>query len=49
MSTQETERREARLRCGAPIAWRRQTWPCERCRFELGCCEGDAVDCRDPG
>jgi hypothetical protein len=32
------------LRCGAPMDWRHQTWQCPRCRFKLGCCEGDAGD-----
>jgi len=31
------------LRCGAPMEWRHQTWQCLRCRFKLGCCEGE--DC----
>jgi hypothetical protein len=26
--------------------WRHQTWQCPRCRFKLGCCEGDAGECR---
>jgi len=29
--------------------WRHQTWQCPRCRFKLGCYEGEAGDCRDPG
>lgn len=32
------------LRCSAPMEWRHQTWQCVRCRFKLGCCEGDAPD-----
>jgi hypothetical protein len=28
------------LRCGAAMDWRHQTWQCPRCRFKLGCCEG---------
>jgi len=30
------------LRCGAAMEWRHQTWQCPRCRFKIGCCEGDA-------
>jgi len=33
---------ESCLRCGAPMEWRHQTWQCPRCRFKIGCCEGDA-------
>ncbi|HTO25837.1 MAG TPA: hypothetical protein VMJ49_08030 [Gaiellaceae bacterium] len=40
---------EACLRCGAAMEWRQSTWQCPRCRFKLGCCEGEAGDCRDPG
>jgi hypothetical protein len=29
------------LRCGAPMEWRHQTWQCPRCRFKVGCCEGE--------
>jgi len=29
------------LRCGAAMDWRHQTWQCPRCRFKLGCCEGE--------
>ena len=32
------------IRCAAPMEWRHQTWQCPRCRFKLGCCEGDACD-----
>jgi hypothetical protein len=27
------------------MEWRHQTWQCPRCRFKLGCCEGEASDC----
>jgi hypothetical protein len=37
------------LRCNAAMEWRHATWQCPRCRFKLGCCEGEAGDCRDPG
>ncbi len=40
---------ESCLRCGAEMEWRQSTWQCPRCRFKLGCCEGEAGDCRDPG
>jgi hypothetical protein len=33
------------LRCFAPMEWRHQTWQCPRCRFKLGCCEGEAGEC----
>jgi rubrerythrin len=29
------------LRCGAVMEWRHATWQCPRCRFKLGCCEGE--------
>jgi hypothetical protein len=29
------------LRCGAEMDWRQGTWQCPRCRFKLGCCEGE--------
>src|SRR5262245_10959113 len=32
---------ESCLRCGAGMEWRHQTWQCPRCRFKIGCCEGD--------
>ena len=41
--------KEICLRCGAEMEWRQSTWQCPRCRFKLGCCEGEAGDCRDPG
>ena len=28
-------------RCPTPMAWVHGTWQCPRCRFKLGCCEGD--------
>ena len=28
-------------RCSATMEWRHGTWQCGRCRFKLGCCEGD--------
>jgi hypothetical protein len=28
-------------RCGFTMEWRHGTWQCSRCRFKLGCCEGD--------
>ena len=36
---------ESCLRCGAVMEWRQQTWQCPRCRFKLGCCEGESGDC----
>jgi hypothetical protein len=44
--------RETCLRCGAAMEWRHQTWQCPRCRFKIGCCEGDsceALDSAEPG
>ena len=41
--------KEICLRCGAEMEWRQSTWQCPKCRFKLGCCEGEAGDCRDPG
>ncbi|HEY4349285.1 MAG TPA: hypothetical protein VGM80_17040 [Gaiellaceae bacterium] len=34
-------------RCGAVMEWRHGTWQCGRCRFKLGCCEGEpqTMDC----
>ena len=29
------------LRCAAAMERRHGTWQCPRCRFKLGCCEGD--------
>jgi hypothetical protein len=31
------------------MAWRHQTWQCDRCHFKLGCCEGQAPDACDRG
>ncbi|HZQ81334.1 MAG TPA: hypothetical protein VFB25_05115 [Gaiellaceae bacterium] len=28
-------------RCPTPMAWVHGTWQCPRCKFKLGCCEGD--------
>jgi len=28
-------------RCSAEMEWRHGTWQCGRCRFKLGCCEGE--------
>ena len=28
-------------RCGAAMNWIQSTWQCPRCRFKLGCCEGE--------
>ena len=36
------------LRCGAHMEWRHGTFQCPRCRFKVGCCEGETADCR-PG
>ena len=35
--------KEICLRCGAEMEWRHGTWQCAKCRFKLGCCEGE--DC----
>jgi hypothetical protein len=35
------ETHERCLRCGASMQWLHQTWQCGRCRFKLGCCEGE--------
>lgn len=40
--------KEICLRCGADMEWRTGTWQCPKCRFKLGCCEGETGDCRDP-
>ena len=32
------------LRCSAAMEWRHGTWQCPRCRFKLGCCEGESPD-----
>jgi hypothetical protein len=28
-------------RCSEPMHWVHGTWQCPRCRFKLGCCEGE--------
>jgi len=30
------------------MEWRHGTWQCPRCRFKLGCCEGDPQSCSGP-
>ena len=35
------------LRCSADMEWRHGTWQCPRCRFKLGCCEGQSP-CDEP-
>src|SRR6185503_7505230 len=37
--------RERCLRCSAEMEWRHGTWQCARCRFKLGCCEGEPQTC----
>ena len=32
------------LRCSAAMEWRHGTWQCPRCRFKLGCCEGESPE-----
>ena len=32
---------------GAAMEWRHQTWQCPRCRFKIGCCEGDSCEASD--
>jgi hypothetical protein len=29
-------------RCPTPMAFVHGTWQCPRCKFKLGCCEGEA-------
>ena len=29
------------LRCGAEMVWRHSSWQCPKCRWKLGCCEGE--------
>ena len=36
------------LRCSAEMEWRHQTWQCPRCRFKLGCCEGETAELCEP-
>jgi hypothetical protein len=26
------------------MEWRHGTWQCPRCRFKIGCCEGESPD-----
>jgi hypothetical protein len=40
----DTQKPEVCLRCGAPMEWRHSTWQCAKCRFKLGCCEGECGD-----
>ncbi len=35
---------ESCVRCGAEMEWRHGTWQCPRCRFKIGCCEGESPD-----
>jgi hypothetical protein len=35
---------ESCLRCGAEMEWRHETWQCPRCRFKIGCCEGQSPE-----
>jgi hypothetical protein len=37
------------MRCGAYMEWRHGTFQCPRCRFKIGCCEGETGDCRPGG
>jgi ribosomal protein L40E len=37
------------MRCGAHMEWRHGTFQCPRCRFKIGCCEGETGDCRPGG
>jgi hypothetical protein len=27
------------------MEWRHGTWQCPRCRFKVGCCEGETGEC----
>ena len=36
-------------RCSAEMEWRHGTFQCPKCRYKVGCCEGETGDCRDPG
>ena len=40
-ATAERATVERCLRCSAAMEWRHQTWQCPRCRFKIGCCEGE--------
>ena len=35
-------------RCGAEMEWRHGTWQCAKCRFKLGCCEGEPQSACEP-
>jgi hypothetical protein len=47
--TQRTTPAERCLRCNAELEWRHGTWQCPRCRFKLGCCEGESPDACERG
>jgi hypothetical protein len=32
-------------RCPTTMVWVHGTWQCPRCKFKLGCCEGDPQTC----
>jgi hypothetical protein len=34
-------------RCPTLMEWRHGTWQCPRCKFKLGCCEGEPQSCTD--
>jgi hypothetical protein len=38
---------ESCWRCGATMLWIQSTWQCPRCKWKLGCCEGDPQTCTD--
>ena len=40
-AVKKAETVERCLRCNAEMEWRHGTWQCPRCRFKLGCCEGE--------
>ncbi|HEY6015387.1 MAG TPA: hypothetical protein VIU86_14935 [Gaiellaceae bacterium] len=41
--------RETCWRCGAEMEWRHATWQCPRCKWKLGCCEGEPqTSCDQP-
>ena len=42
-----TETAERCWRCPTLMEWRHGTWQCPRCRFKLGCCEGEPQNCTD--
>src|SRR5215203_5262610 len=35
-------------RCPVEMEWRHGTWQCPRCRFKLGCCEGEPQTACEP-